>query len=132
MQLTEYGDFEGVMIEVASEQGWTFCDAGEPVAPETVFNEETYGPAILKLAADELVRRGIEAPLGVSFTPSPEAMLGVGAAFDPEQNNLLAATWRICLAAFVVEHLPRSGPDIDLVLLRDVFPAPPAPTGVSA
>lgn len=132
MQLTRYGDFEGVMAEVAAERGWTFCDGDEPVAAATVFNEETFGPAILKLAADELTGRGFKVPLGVQFALAPEALLGVSASFNEEQNSLLAATWRICLASYVVEHLPRIGADYDLSLLRAVFVQQPAPAGAVA
>jgi hypothetical protein len=132
MQLTGYGDFEGVMVEVAAEQGWTFCDGEEPVAAETVFNEETYGPAILKLASNELASRAIQAPLGVQFTEAPDSLLGMSASFNADQNTLLAATWRICLAAYVIEHLPRNGASYDLSLLRNVFALQPAPTGAAA
>lgn len=132
MKLTGYEDFEGVLIEVAAEQGWSFCDGAEPVAHETVFNEQTFGPAILKLAADELAGRGFDVALGVNFTVDPEALLGVSAGFDDALNSLKAACWRICMASYVVEQLPRSGADFDLALLREVFVQQPAPAGASA
>lgn len=131
MQLTSYGDFEGVMIQVAAQQGWTFCDGDEPVVAEAVFNEETYGPAILKVATEELAARGIKAELGVQFQSARDAMLGVSASFDPAHNGVLAATWRICLASYVVENLPRNGPDFDLSLLRDAFSQQLAPVSAA-
>ena len=132
MKLTGYEDFEGVLIEVALDRGWTFCEGGEPVAPDTVFNEQTFGPALLKLASDELSGRGLDVTLGVSFAADAEAMLGVSAVFDEAQNDLKAACWRICMASYVVEQLPRNGADYDLSLLREVFAQQPALAGASA
>lgn len=128
MQLISYGDFEGVMIQVAAQEGWTFCDGDEPVAAETVFNDETYGPAILKVAATELQVRGFSANLGVEFPAAPDALLGVGVTFDPASNSVLAATWRICLASYVIENLPKISNDYDLSLLRNVFEHRPEPS----
>lgn len=127
MHLTRYGDFEGVMTQVAAEEGWTFCDGEEPVAAETVFNEETFGPAILKLAVDELAARGIPVELGVRFEPSPDSLLGMRADFDDARNSLLATSWRITLSSYVVEQLPRLGADFDLSLLRSTFVSTPSP-----
>lgn len=108
------------MINLAAEEGWTFRDGEDEVAPEAVFNGETYGPALIRVAEMELGARGLPIELGASFEPREDTLLGVALVFD-DKASLLAAMWRLSLAAYVVDQLPRIGQSRDLALLRQVF-----------
>lgn len=127
MPLIQYGDFEGVMLKIAAHEGWTFCDGDEEIAPEAVFNEETYGPAILKVGGEELRAHGIDANLALAFQTAPDSVLGVSVALDPDQNSFVAALWRVCMSAHVITSLPKIGEAFDLSMLRLVFGPQPAP-----
>lgn len=113
------------MLNLADEEGWTFRDGDDEVAPEGVFNSETFAPALMRVAEMELAARGLPIELGVTLEPREDALLGVGLAFD-EKASLLAAMWRLSLAAYVVDQLPRIGHSRDLALLRQVFVHQPA------
>ena len=119
-------DFEGVMLSLAEEEGWSFVEAGEEVPLEGVFNGETFGPALLRVAELELAARDLPIELGLGYEAREEALLGVGLTFDPAAS-LMAAMWRVSMAAYVVDQLPRAGAARDLALLRGVFEQHPVP-----
>lgn len=124
-QMRTIEDFETIMLHLADEEGWTFRDGDDEVAPEGVFNSETFAPALMRVAEMELAARGLPIDLGVAFEQREDTLLGVSLAFD-DKASLLAAMWRLSLAAYVVDQLPRIGQSRDLALLRQVFANQPA------
>lgn len=125
-----YEDFEATLILASSSQGWQFMDNSEVVAPELVFNRQTYAPAVLKTAEDDLRRRGIDVDLGLSFQPCEDALMGFEVHFKEEQLSepavdYSAMLWRLCLAMHVVKHLPLNQGYRDLTVLALSFDSMP-------
>ena len=119
-QMRRFEDFEAIMILLAAEEGWQFRDGDDEIAPEAVFNEETYAPAMLGVAEFAMGVRELDIDLGVRFEARDDAMMGVAVAFD-EKAPLVCALWRVVLAAYVVDNLPQIGLAKDLASLREVF-----------
>lgn len=125
LQMRKVEDFEAVMAHLAGEEGWVFRDGDDEIAAEGVFDKDTFAPALLRLAELEVAGRGLPISLGMTFEPREDALHGVSVAFDPDAS-LMAAMWRLTLAAHIVDQLPRIGDAKDLGLLHQVFVAQPA------
>lgn len=119
-QMRRFEDFESIMILLAAEEGWQFRDGDDEVAPEAVFNDETYAPAMLGIAEFNMGVRDLSIDLGARFEPREDTMMGVAVAFD-EKAPLVAALWRVVLAAYVIDQLPVVGGCKDLAVLREAF-----------
>lgn len=119
-----YDRYEATMIAMAGEEGWEFFDGQEQVAPELVFNQATYGAAVLKIAELDIADRGIDAQLGLSFIPNEESLMGMSVEFDDEpqkQASIKAMIWRLALSTHVIRSLPRLGRGYDLSVLYAAF-----------
>lgn len=120
-QLTGYADFESILIKTAEQEGWEFQDGDDRVGAEVVFNQQTYGPLILRIAEDELADRGLTEDLGLVYAANSEAMAGVEVAFREESKGRVEAytqmIWRLALSISVLKSLPRNGNVFDLSVL---------------
>ncbi|MDO7935695.1 hypothetical protein Q6A26_04125 [Xanthomonas euvesicatoria pv. eucalypti] len=102
-----YRGFEGVMLEYAKAQGWEFSFQGKPLPLASVFNDATFGPALLMAAQAELTLRKIDVDLGLSVESDDTAMFGRRVEFDAGRSNLLTQMWRLTQTAYQVDMLPR-------------------------
>ncbi|WP_164153500.1 hypothetical protein [Stenotrophomonas maltophilia] len=102
-----YREFEGVMLEYARAQGWEFSFQGQPLPLASVFNDATFGPALLMAAQAELKLRKIDVDLGLSVESDDTAMFGRRVEFDAGRSNLLTQMWRLTQTAYQVDMLPR-------------------------
>ncbi len=120
-KLTNFGDFEHIMIHLSRERGWEFSFAAESVPVQAVFNSAMYAPALLAAAEAEMVVRQIPCDLGLLIEGESNSVFGARVAFDEAKNGLLSQFWRIAASAMIVESLPRNGTVIELDPLQFVF-----------
>ncbi|CAN7532861.1 hypothetical protein LJR168_003804 [Pseudoxanthomonas sp. LjRoot168] len=138
--LTGYADFESILIKTAEQEGWEFRDGDEAVGADAVFNYQTYGPALLRVAELELADRGITVSgfpyqdrgdvttvedLGLVYTSCHDALMGVEVSFIEESasEKTLAykrMIYRLALSIAVLKSLPRIDGSIDLSLLSAI------------
>ncbi|MDQ1090608.1 hypothetical protein QE400_000021 [Xanthomonas sacchari] len=102
-----YRVFEGIMLEYARAQGWEFCFQGQPLPLASVFNNATFGPALLVAAQAELTLRKIDVDLGLAVEDDEAAMFGRRVEFDSGRSDLLTQMWRLTQTAYQVDMLPR-------------------------
>ncbi|AOY69347.1 hypothetical protein LN483_07120 [Xanthomonas euvesicatoria pv. euvesicatoria] len=102
-----YREFEGIMLEFAKAQGWEFSFQAQPLPLASVFNNATFGPALLVAAQVELSLRKIEVDLGLVVQEDNGAMFGRRVEFDPARSHLLTQMWRLTQTAYQVDLLPR-------------------------
>lgn len=118
---TQYADFEGVMLQLAHEEGWEFEYDARSVSVASVFNEATFGPALLQAAQLELAARGISQDLGLILEADEQAMFGKRIRFDDSRSGLMVRMWRLVHCAYQVDMLPRNGNRICLDLVPAVL-----------
>ncbi|CAG9169759.1 hypothetical protein [Cupriavidus pinatubonensis] len=130
-KLTEYRDFEGIMLQLATERGWQFKFGDEVIPVQSVFNHAMYAPALLTLAGSELEARRVACDLAFRLDGESNSLFGARVAFEEERNSTLAQLWRLAASAMIVESLPKDGNYISLdplqFVLGDTFAAFVAP-----
>lgn len=118
-----FADFEGIMLQLAQHENWEFEYEGHPVPAASVFNEATFGPALLQAAQFELTARGISQDLGLILEADDKTMFGKRVRFDDSRNGAIAGMWRLAQCAYQLRELPRNGRRICLDLVPAVLSA---------
>ena len=121
IKMTEYTDFEGIMIHLATERGWEFKFTDEVIPVATIFNEATYAPALLTLVKDEFEARQIGGDLGFSLVGESNSLFGAKVQLTDAGRNFEAQLWRILGSTRMIESLPKDGPYISLDPLQFVL-----------
>lgn len=103
--LTRYRDYEQIMIRLAKDRGWEFEFAGESVPTQSVFNQATYGPALLVAAGTELAAREIPCDLAFEIGGEPNSLFGAKISFPPERSSFQAQIMRISTTAMIIDAL---------------------------
>lgn len=123
-----YSDFEGIMVQLAQHEAWEFEFEGQPVSASSVFNEATFGPALLQAAQLELAVRGIAQDLALVLEPDDKAMFGKRVRFDDSRNGIVPGMWRLAQCAYQLQELPRRGHRICLDLVPAALHAEATPS----
>lgn len=116
------------MLQLAQHEGWQFEYEGRPISTALVFNDATFGPALLQAAQAELDARGITQDLGLVLESDSGAMFGKRVHFDDSRNNVVAGIWRLAQCAYQLQELPRNGDRISLDLVPAMLSAEFGPT----